>query len=83
MHTTSISMPLTITVADITIGISELEAAIDDVLDRSDNLPVGPAVQITVFHGLRLDYGYAFAAAYPAWIQHRRQASGLYTRVAA
>ncbi len=71
------TMPATLSISNVVVRVPELELAIDDVLERTLNAPAGPAVQETVWEGLRLDYGYVMAQAYRAYISLRRRARGL------
>lgn len=72
-----VSMPVFIQYGDVRVEVDALERAIDDVLERTLNAPRGPAVQPTVWEGLRMDYGHEWAQAYRAWIHLRREARSL------
>ena len=72
-------MPVFIQSGDVRVEVSVLEEAIDDVLERTLNAPRGPAAQKTIWAGLRMDYGHAWAQAYHSWIGLRREMRGLLT----
>ncbi len=70
-------MPVFIQSGDVRVEVGALESAIDDVLERTLNAPRGIAARETIWQGLRMDYGHAWAQAYRSWIGLRREAWGL------